>query len=516
MANITSEGFDWLGSPLYSNNLNINAFGWLQTGVQGFNTLVNGLSVNGQAMKFTVTGAGITAFIGFTKSWGAGNFTRSFGGVWISSDLNPCANGWFIGDSGVPQVTFCTNSTGSIQVRSGGCTGTVIGTTAAGLYTANSVFLLEWDVTINSTTGSVTLYLNGNTTTPILTLTNVNTRGGSTNNYVNGFGWQGASNNVTSTATTFDNAYINDNTGSAPNNGVLGDWSRVQTDWANSDSATAWSVGSAILGQNNGAYTSTSNAPGANTLVLLKVTPTANMTIASIVCVPQASSTTANFKPCIYTDSAGAPGTLLSGGSQVTGAVANTYLQMPLTTPQALTAGTSYWIGYATDTSLAIYQSNTTANQGVKATITFSTAPPSTAPAMTTGQVAWAIWGLCTASAQNNLAVKGSPSLGDQDYVYSTTVGAEDLYGFPNLPFPIATIHAVSVAAYMKLAYGGARTLSLRGKSGATDDKGSAGNFTITTGYLWYSTSWNTDPNTGTTWTSTAVNALTGGMKIEA
>ncbi len=145
------------------------------------------------------------------------------------------------------------------------------------------------------------------------------------------------------------------------------------------------------------------NAPGANELALLPVTPAVVLTVTGIGIMPQTASVGANFRGVIYADDGGAPGTLLASGPQVTGCAADIALNLPLTTPQTVTTD-QYWIGYFTDTSVAI-QSDNTGAQGEKAAVTYSAGAPSSAPTMTPAQPSWSIWGYCAAVPNGATAV---------------------------------------------------------------------------------------------------------------
>jgi len=74
--------------------------------------------------------------------------------------------------------------------------------------------------------------------------------------------------------------------------------------------------------------------------------------------VSSATSGTAKFKAVVYADSAGAPGSLLSSGTEVVGCTSGSTLTGALITPQSLTAGTPCWIGFITDTSVVLQQAD--------------------------------------------------------------------------------------------------------------------------------------------------------------
>ena len=165
--------------------------------------------------------------------------------------------------------------------------------------------------------------------------------------------------------------YVFDSTGSV-NNAVRGD-SRVETLFPTADASVAFTPSQGVIGAYYSLSNSTSYISGGQ-LFLRKFTAPVSGTVNSISIVPAASASGANFKPAIYADNTGSPGTLLSSGSQVTGATASTTLTMPLTTPQSLTAGTSYWLGYVTDTALTMQRhdnSSFATNAGYTASITY-------------------------------------------------------------------------------------------------------------------------------------------------
>lgn len=84
-------------------------------------------------------------------------------------------------------VTIATLPDGSIRAYRGNTsTGTVLGTSAPGVITAATYIHIEAEVVIHDSTGSVQVRLNGNTT-PVLNLTNVDTRNAGTSGVVSLF-----------------------------------------------------------------------------------------------------------------------------------------------------------------------------------------------------------------------------------------------------------------------------------------------------------------------------------------
>jgi hypothetical protein len=123
-------------------------------------------------------------------------------------------------DGATSQMDLRLTGTGQLQVTRGG---TVLATSAVGLITAAVWNYIEFQTTINNTTGAYSVHLNGAAVSG-LTATGVNTRM-SANNTADTIAlpnFPGGS--------TFDYSdfYMNDGTGSSPNNGFWGD-TRIDT-----------------------------------------------------------------------------------------------------------------------------------------------------------------------------------------------------------------------------------------------------------------------------------------------
>lgn len=469
-----------------------------------FASIVAPLNSNGNAMRFLASGSAAVC----VKKTLAANYSTIIGGC----RFNP-TNGlpisskslvMFLDNLGNIQAAIGISAAGNIILFSTGGT-TVLATSSASIVSASTHYL-DWSIVPN-TTGAYTIYLDG---VSVMTGTG-NFKGGTAATYN-----QIAVGAVIATANIFDitidDLYVDDGTGAPLLTNPV-----VETHFATSDSAVTFAIGAAIFGA-WGQATAGTNAPGANELFLRQFTaPTGGATLNSVSCYPAIASATAKFKACVYSDSAGVPGTRLGVASVDTvGTVLNTVLTSTLGTPVTLTAGTLYWIGFITDTSAILNESDTGVT-GSKAANTYTSGAPATAPTMTIGQPNWMLWGNLTGTTTNTYEVSQQPPpayLGDYSYVQSSTVGNEDLFGFSALSSTPAAIYAVAVKAIMRDSDAGARTVTLRTKSGGTDGSGSLAAVQPTTTYAWLASYFPTDPNTGSAWTGTAVNAATSGYKI--
>ncbi len=434
-----------------------------------------------------------------------GNYARVIFGIAFQSDLSTNSNIVTLSDAGTAQVSVNVNTAGQIEVRRGGVTGTVLGTSVSSV-TANTWHYLEGDITINNSTGAAAIDLDGVATS--INLTGQNTRS-TTDNYANQF-QLGANGNYIVT-----DLYVFDNTGAA-NNAMRGD-SRIETFFANADSSVHFTLGAALLGAPYFGGSS-SAAPGANELVLRPFKTGPSATLGNVRLLPAASSAGANFKAVLYNDngSGTAPsGAPIATGTQVTGCTSGTTLVLPFASGQALSAATTYWIGFITDTSVALWESDTNA-LGYKAANTYGSGAP-TSPSMTGGQASWMIWGNLTTTGANWWQVGQQAPAGSLSYNQDSTVSDEDLFSHAALSSTPQSIAWVKCSAYMQRSDAGARSVSLRVKSGTSDSGGSSTGQTPSSGSFTFLESYfDTDPNTSAAWLAAAVNAAAIGYKVDS
>jgi hypothetical protein len=256
------------------------------------------------------------------------------------------------------------------------------------------------------------------------------------------------------------------------------------------------------------------SAPGANELFLRPFTTGPSATLASVNCIPGATSASAKFKAVVYADSSGAPtGATKATGAEVTGTTSGTTLTSAFASPPTLSASTVYWLGFITDTSVLLQESDSN-TLAYKAANTYGSGPPTT-PTMTGNQGSWVIWGALNTTGVNWYEENIDPAPGDISYVTDSTSGHEDLYSFPALTTPNpTTVYAVAVKGYIRKTDAGARTVDLRCKSSTTDSAGTNAGQTPATTYGWLDSFFETDPNGSIAWTATAVNSATSGFKV--
>lgn len=437
-----------------------------------------------------------------------GNYSRTIVGFAFVYNLGTrCGVQFNEITGGGSQLCIWFDNLGKINVSRGNMDGGTILYTSSALFLANAWHYVEIDFTIHNTAGAFTIWLDG---TQVTTASSQNTRGFGSNNYWNQFI------PLSRSATMgIDDIYIRDNT-----NGTALPFGDCTVDRLPvvADNATQFTPESSILGSRYSIQTVTTNSPGANQLILIPVTPAVNMTVNSISFVPDINATGAKFKGVIYSNNAGAPGSLLSSGTEVLGCISQQPSTLPLVTPQSLTGNTQYWIGYITDTNVTVKQSDNTSGLGQKKANTYTSgAPAGPLSGMTTGQPTWNIWGLCTNGSNFDTINKvPSPIVQTIGFAYnsSSTVGQQDTFQAGSMPIVPNQIYGLKVSVLAQKSEGGARSMNINAKSGSVNGTGSLPNIRPGTSMQWYWSIFDTDPATNGAWGPTAINLIKIGYEV--
>jgi len=503
MALIFMEGFDKYGPPnIYPAGVQSLLLQEWNSATSGPN-IVAGLSAAGYALGNFVNN------VGLTKNFSA-NYSRIIGGVRFSPTAlgGSGATGFAFYDAGTAQCAVTINAvTGTISVRNGTVAGTALATSAVSV-AVSSIHYLEWDITFGNA-GAYQVWLDG-----VSILSGTGDTTGTANNYMNQFAFSSPAG--TPPTLIFDDLYLFDTSGTT-NNAVLLTSPRVETQLPNGDGTVQFAVGAAVLGTSLARTTTAQSSGAVSSLMLRRFTPPVACTINSICITANVTSGTPNLRPALYADSSGTAGSLLSSGSIVTGVTVSVPVVMPLTTPQVLTAGTQYWLGVMVDQNLNFQIADTGLNLGYSRTgLTFASGAPNPAGTITGGFGSFLIWGILSGIAVNWYETSQNPSQGASSYVYDATVGHEDLYNFPALSVPPTAIYAVAVKANISKSDAGAKTASVRLKSGSTDSAGTGGTAIAPgTSFAWATSLYERDPNGSIAWTQLNLNAAQAGIKVE-
>ena len=516
MATILIEGFDKYGPagvaiPAPGPSLNMGRWSSL-TGY--LPSIVSGLAgLGGYAMQL---GTVPSSFSGILSTTLPANYSRLIGGFRFTTNLGGYVGCTFY-DNTTSQCSILVQPTSGLISIYTGLEGTLLAMSSASV-AANTVHYIEFDITFGiGTAGGYTVWLDG-----VQVLSGTGTTITSAHTYANVFQLceLGYSANTTS---AFDDLYLFDST-TAFNNAALLSNPTVVTQFPIGDHQKQFGNIGSVFGNS---YCGNSNPTYAyilfgNNMYLMPFTPNVNCTINSIGIYPcvgyGGTSGSANFKGLLYADSAGLPGALLSGGTQVTGCSSGQLLTMPLATPQVLVAGTQYWLGLMGDTAVYMQDfdglGNLLTTKGYVANNTYSSGAPTPAPSMTPGQATLCVFGICTGAATNWESEALNPPIGDMSAVSSATPLVEDLYTFPAVPTQVGDVYSVGVSGNAKLTYASAHTIELLASSSGVSGAGSRGAQTPTLNYAWYDTYFDVDPNTSAPWTPTAVSAGFYGMVV--
>ena len=481
----------------------------LNRGGNGRVIIVSPLSGDGHALSVSAGGAG--SFARLNKILPT-NYARIIGGLTMQVDTIAGAGYVFV-DNGTDQLAISINgATGHPEVRRGSQSSGTLIATGTEILGAGSVHCLEFDITFHNTAGIVRLWIDGVLSS--IDLSGIDTCA-TVNNYANSFSLHPVNGGNT---VTVDHLYLWCYLASGGSETPALDGPVIETSITSADDTSQWTKGPGVLGA-RGAFSTAVSAPGANQLALIPVTAEQAANLSSIGVYPSSSSGTAKFKGVLYSDNAGAPGSLIAVGTEVIGCTASTVLTLPFSAAQALTAGTQYWIGLITDTSLNLYISNLTLVGQRKANTYTSGAPAGPLTGMTTSQQSWCIWGNLTGTSVSWPQVNDSisdnfPFSDDLEYNSSSTVGQQDYYSTTALSITTPTIHCTAVKAFMKKGDTGVRTVDLRLKSAGVESSGDTTGFALSTSYQYIGSYYWTDPATGLPFTQSALQASKIGYKI--
>lgn len=116
-------------------------------------------------------------------------------------------------------------------------------------------------------------------------------------------------------------------------------------------------------------------------------------------------------------------------------------------------------------------------------------------------------------NSTDNYQLVGGAAPNGTDYVQSSTVNDEDLYGFQDMIHTPTTIFGVLVAASALKDDAGSRSFRTLAKSGGTKVDNGA-DFVLSTSRTRYLGAFETDPNTSVAWTKSGLSAAQFGEKV--
>lgn len=399
------------------------------------------------------------------------------------------------------QCSAMINGDLSVSARTGSSSGTVLGSTA-GVLTLNTWDSYQGKIVIGNTTGSVEIRKNGSST-PILSLTNVNTRGGSTNNYANRLQVL-----FISISEGIDDLIVWSDNGAAPTSWI-GDPRSISLTPNGQGASTQFSLSPTNYNPVFTTVTTSNFSASANVIRFFPVTATATGTLAGLTMNFQ-TALTGHAKMALY-DSTGAsngPGTLLATSAEITNPsfAINTF---SVSAGPTVISGTKYWVAIMQDAAAVFLGIATTGGDSLSQT--YSGGFPSSAAGFTVINGNGVNAGM-NITPTNAFLVSDAQEDGDTTYVYSSTVGNEDLYTVSALPLSPASIIGVNTVGYARKSDSGARTASFQIKANGTETSSNS-NVNLSLSYTW-SEGWMPLDPTGAAWTATNINAAQIGIKV--
>jgi hypothetical protein len=400
-----------------------------------------------------------------------------------------------LGDGATTQCTIVFRSDGAILLTTG-FLGATLATYTGAVTLVSQWFAFEFEVIIHPTAGRFRVRKNNNTVDDFDSGATLNTRPG-TNSYANKLS---LGNSVNVSSHSIDDLLWRSDASSVP---FVGDV-RCYTRMPASDASVVFSRSPTSVVQTP--YTTSGNVtPNITTSYYTPFTAAYDGTVGSISAQISAGYT-GNLKCSAFNGTSGTVTTLLASATTLVNPTtgANT---ITFPTPFAVTKGSVYWLGFATDTAVTnafVMHSNG------RTSSTAYAAFPSASPSSSSGVSLVCSWTLAPTSNATLVADVQQDSA--TSYVYSSNVGDTDLYNIASIGATPASTIAVTTRAFVQKSDAGSRAGKVLLKSGGT---------TVDTGSAPLATTWQqmyrtdtVDPATGTAWTAVGVNAAQIGVTV--
>lgn len=489
MARVFGDGMD-----MYASTADLALGRWTST-VFGTASLVSGANTAfsiGQALRLGTTSTLVAIFDTLTNettvyfSLRFKNTTGTTSAQILSLQFRDGSN---------VQCTVDFRGDNAILVHSGATAGTTLATLTSA-YSSATWDSYQGKIVINNTTGSVEIRKNGSVT-PIINITGVNTRAGSTNAYVNQIA-------LLTTASSFtvdiDDLWISSDNGAAPTSWP-GDVRCVSTMVATNTQTQFTPAPSPATVTPFTTNSTTSKATGLGLMGAFTASYTG--TIASAI-VQITTGGTGNLKAAIYDST---KTTALATSNAVVNPVAGANT-ITFGTPLSVTRGTVYHLAFDADFTI-VYTSNSV--QGFSfstAYVSFPAASPTT-----TGSAPTPIYSVSISPTVNAEFVFDPTQDGDTSYLYSSTVAQEDKFTVAALTVTPASIIGVAPFVLWRKSDSGARTGTISLTANGSSDTGEIVGVTPSLSYT-YSTKFVPLDPTGAAWTAANVNAMLIGLAV--
>jgi hypothetical protein len=415
-------------------------------------------------------------------------------------------------DGATAQCTILFRSDGAI------CLYTANGITLLATYTGalaaiNTWYQFEIEIVVHNTAGSIAVRKNGNTSNDFF-LGSLGTRQ-SANNYANK---AGLGNNWGSPGVQMlDDFLWRSDASSVPWVGDIRCFTRMPVSDVSAQFTRSGSVVPVTPQVGGGSPISTQGNTAWNQPFVASCDGAVGSVTMSI-----ATASTANFKSAIFSNNAGAPGTVLGTATNIVSAPPIGNSTFTFSPAVAVTRGATYWVGFITDATSGAW----TGTVSVSAPTIYSmlgvrTSSPAYASWPANNPSVSSAWQTCVIFTANitptTLSNAGFVADTATDYAsgydYSSTVGQSDLYAIASTITTPGAVVGVTTRVYCQKSDIGTRNLAVQLQSGATNVQTSAA---LNTSWSWIARNDLTDPATGAAWTASGVNNAQIGVTVTA
>jgi len=413
-------------------------------------------------------------------------------------------------DGTAAQCTVNCRSNGDIVLTSGGPTGATLATFVGAFPLANTWYAFEVEIVIHNTNGSFKLRKNGNSVDD-LSVTGLNTRAGSANNYANKL--QVGSYNVNGSAYIDDLLWRSDAT-SVPWVGDI----RCSTRRPSSDISTQFTKGTTLTMQTS---TNISSTNGNITANIIYWSPSPGFTAPCNGYVTAMSfnisvGATSNVIMALYQGGT-TPGALLGTTNAVINPIAGAN-NLTFPTPILVSEGSTYYAAILCSVGFAnIRNSGTASIQQYSLANSYASGFPVSPTGLTNSGN--------NSSFHSIQAIIGTPDNyalvnevlqdGLTSHIYSSTPGHADLYNLPALTVQLNSVLGVVTRGYFTKSDAGTRTVAVQLKSGATTVQTPPSVLNVAQ-WQWAHRTDIINPDTGVAWTLAEANAIDIGPVITA
>jgi hypothetical protein len=447
-----------------------------------------------------------------TKTSGVNDSVHHFTFAYLqTSNTTSSSTGFYITlfDGTTAQCTIGIRGDGLIMLMSGTQTGTVLATYGGPPAVLNVWTAYEIELVVHNTSGSMTIRKNGNINNDYF-LGSLNTRV-SANNYANKMSI-GYYQNI-GASIYIDDFLWRSEAAAVPWSGDI----RCYTRRPASDVVAQFSRTSANVTQQMWAASfSQAFGTGTSAYYLIAAMPYSGLLFGVTLWASNSSPSTGHIKVALFSDLGGRVGSVLATAAELTLSNSTPGVGHTLTfpTPAYVTAGQTYWIGLAVDTTTIFVSVASNPTTIASVTMPYATFPISN-PNPTVGSFNASGLSLIFATQANADAVAELYQDLTTTYVYSSINGQADLYNLGSIGATPLQVLGVVTRGFFEKTDSGTRNATVQLKSGGTTVQG-PDTALVTSTWNWISRTDVIDPATGTAWTPTAVNGVNIGPRVTA